>query len=227
MYNITKEIVTVRNVMDHFHWVVENQKMDHNQTKFKVYIDSGEGSLKVLASITEKHNDPEVMISSLEQPNNRLSGVNRVLLLAYVEDIEESHHNMRIILDLLKFSNVNFKICADLKVVNILLGISSHGGKFACAFCYGESLPVAGPTRTFRHLKEQYEMYIADGAKKKYMQQYYNVINECLLQVDNLDVPTSTIIAQPELHYVIGVTNWVFNLSKKVLGSNKYYKLVE
>ena len=34
-------------------------------------------------------------------------------------------------------------------------------------------------------------------------------------------------IAQPELHYVIGVTNWVFNLSKKVLGSNKYYKLVE
>ena len=125
--SITREVVTVRNVKDHFHWVVENRKMDPNETKFKVYIDSGEGSLKVLASITEKHNDPEVMISSLEQPNNRLSGVNRVLLLAYVEDIEESHHNMRIILDLLKFSNVNFKICADLKVVNILLGISSHG----------------------------------------------------------------------------------------------------
>ena len=107
--SITREVVTVRNVKDHFHWVVENRKIDPNKTKFKVYIDSGEGSLKVLASITEKHNDPEVMISSLEQPNNRLSGVNRVLLLVYVEDIKESHHNMRTKLDLLKNGNVTKK----------------------------------------------------------------------------------------------------------------------
>ena len=61
-------------------------------------------------------------------------------------------------------------------------------------------------------------MYQAAGSKEKTMQRYYNVINPCLLRVENLDAPTSSIIAQPELHYMIGVTNWVFNLTKTIIG---------
>ena len=119
--------------------------MNPDMARFKIYIDSGEGSIKVLASVMEEHHDPEVMNTVLEQPNNRLSGVNRVLLLAYVENIQESHHNVKTILELLKFGQVQLKMCGDLKIINVLLCLSGHGGKFACAFCYGESLPVAGP----------------------------------------------------------------------------------
>ena len=67
------------------------------QTKtvlIKIYIDSGEASFKVLASIVDQNSDPEIYCTAVKQKNNRLSGVNRVLVLAYVEDIMESYENV-------------------------------------------------------------------------------------------------------------------------------------
>ena len=85
------------------------------------------------------------MDTSLEQPGNMLSGVNRVLVPAYVEGIQETYLNIRKILELLNLKEVRYKVCGDLKIVNILLGLSGHGGKYACTFCYGECNLVPGP----------------------------------------------------------------------------------
>ena len=68
--------------------------MDAKSAKFKIYIDSGEGSTKILASVIDENYDPDITFTSIEQPNNRLTGVNRVLLLAYVEGIQESYTNI-------------------------------------------------------------------------------------------------------------------------------------
>ena len=57
------------------------------------------------------------------------------------------------------------------------------------------------------------------------MQQYYNVVNPCLLNISDLNDPISTAIAHPELHYLIGVVNWVFNLVKRNLGTHDYQQL--
>ena len=57
------------------------------------------------------------------------------------------------------------------------------------------------------------------------MQQYYNVVNPCLLNISDLNNPISTVIAHPELHYLIGVMNWVFNLVKRNLGTRDYQQL--
>lgn len=193
--------------------------------KFKIYIDSGEGSCKVLASVIDEHQDPEIMDNKVEQPGNRLSGVNRVLVLAYVEQIQETHTNMRKVLELLNLKDIRYTVCGDLKIVNILLGLSSHGGKYACALCYGVCDLSAGPPRTFRHLQEQYAMYEAAKFPVKKMQLYYNVVKPCLLYISNLDDHISTIIAHPELHYLIGVVNWCYKLVKDILGTKSFKQL--
>ena len=82
---ITRDVVVVKDVAEHFKWVIEKRGLQDTPVKFKIYIDSGEGSFKVLASVINEHQDPEIMDTTVEQPNNMLSGVNRVLVLAYVE----------------------------------------------------------------------------------------------------------------------------------------------
>ena len=102
----------------------------------------------------DANHDPEIMDMRVEQPGNRLTEINRVLVLAYVEQIQESYNNLKRILELLNLKDIRFKVCGDLKITNIILGLSGHKGKYACAFCYGECTLVAGSIRTFRHLRE-------------------------------------------------------------------------
>ena len=99
--SITKDVVVVKDVNKHVDWVVEQRGMERSSVKVKVYIDGGGGSCKVLATIMDENHDPEVMDTKVEQPGNRLTGVNRVLVLAYVEGLQETHKNMKTILELL------------------------------------------------------------------------------------------------------------------------------
>ena len=98
---ITKDVIIVKDVVEHFDWVVEKRGMERSSVSVKIYIDSGEESYKVLATVMDANHDPEIMDMRVEQPGNRLTGVNRVLVLAYVEQIQESHNNLRRILELL------------------------------------------------------------------------------------------------------------------------------
>ena len=55
-------------------------------------------------------------------------------------------------------------------------------------------------------------MFKKAGCLQKKMQLYYTVVNTYLINVSDLDAPISSIIAHPELHYLIGIVNWIFNL---------------
>ena len=169
---ITKDAVIVKDVLEHLDWVVEKRGMERSSVSVKIYIDSGEGSCKVLATVMDANHDPDIMDMRVEQPGNRLTGVNRVLVLAYVEQIQESHNNLRRIPELLNLKDIRFKVCGDLKIINIILGLSGHGGKYACAFCHGECTQVARPIQTFCHLWEQLSMFQKAGCPQKKMQLY-------------------------------------------------------
>ena len=192
----------------------------------RISIDGGGGSLKVLASIFDKNEDSEVIFTQREQPGSRLTGVNRVILLAYVEDLQETWHNLRIVLELLQLDGLSYRLAADMKLINILLGISSHSGKYACFICYGESNLVAGPSCTYRHLKEMYAAYEAAGFPEKLMSQFYNVIRPCLINPDDLNIPIGDVIPPPQLHLHIGIVNWAWDLVKKMLGENQHNVLL-
>ena len=55
---ITRDVVVVKDVAEHFKWVIEKRGLQDTPVKFKIYIDSGEGNFKVVASMIIEHQDP-------------------------------------------------------------------------------------------------------------------------------------------------------------------------
>ena len=66
--------------------------------------------------------------------------------------MEENHKNLRVVIELLQIHKLSFVVAADLKLLNVLLGLSGLGGKFACYICEGEMGLEAGTLQTFRFL---------------------------------------------------------------------------
>ena len=67
------------------------------------------------------------------------SGVQRCQILGITEDVPESNHNLRLILEKLNLQDVQFNVAFDLKCANAVFGLSSHAGKRACLWCEGLS----------------------------------------------------------------------------------------
>ena len=68
----------------------------------------------------------------------------------------------------------NISLVMDLCLLNAIVGISSHGGKYACTFCDGTNVLDSGILCTFSHLKEKYKAYQAAGANPAKMSHYSN-----------------------------------------------------
>lgn len=59
--------------------------------------------------------------------------------IAYSTVLKETYENMKSILDLIKYKDFNWKICADLKVIAILLGLQGGFTKYCCFLCMWDS----------------------------------------------------------------------------------------
>ena len=60
------------------------------------------------------------------------------IYIAAVKDIPESHGNLETIFQKTGLINeLKYYVAADMKLLNILLGLSAHGGKFSCLYCSG------------------------------------------------------------------------------------------
>ena len=143
--------------------------------------------------------------------------------MALAEDMQELYHNIRIVVDKLQLNNIDCCFATDLKLINVLLGISSHSGKHACAYCDGEMSLVAGVLRTFGNLEEWYNKFMEDRSKQESMKDYANVIHKSLLKGDKETTILST-IPLPELHLLMGVVNWALELLYKVVDKDELQK---
>ena len=68
---------------------------------------------------------------------DKLTGVKKVIVLAYVPDIQESHYNLGVLYNATKLNDVKCYLSCDLKVLNLMVGLSAHGGTHACLYCNG------------------------------------------------------------------------------------------
>ena len=82
-------------------------------------IDGGDKSLKLILNVFDKHQDPEITFPRLERKGNLCSGVNRSIVLAYCEDLEENYENVHRIIEMLWFDELDFIITADFKLLNV------------------------------------------------------------------------------------------------------------
>ena len=112
--------------------------------------------------------------------------------------MQENHHNLRIICELLDLHKLNFVVASDLKLLNVLVGLSGHGGKYACVYCEGEKKLDSGTLRTFGSIIEHNQDYVSAGCPTARMQQYKNISEDQLVLA---------MIPPPELHLLMGSTN--------------------
>ena len=154
-----------------------------------------------------------------EKKGQKNTGVNRTLILAHGEGWSENHSNLRTIVQLLNLEEVEFALAADLKLLNIFLGLSSHSGKHACLYCEGTMGLEAGVPRTFSRIITQHADYEAGGAIKADMAKFANCVRPCLMTVPDPTVSVLSVIPIPELHVMMGCTNHQFNLLKKLMAA--------
>ena len=102
-------------------------------------------------------------------------------------------------------------------MVNVLCGISSHGGKFACPYCEGMSDLTCGEMRTLGSLKSRFQEFVQNGSNKKKMMDVKNVINPPLMEGDDNDLILYK-IPPPELHLMMGGANKIWDLMSKMWG---------
>ncbi|XP_047144047.1 uncharacterized protein LOC124817711 [Hydra vulgaris] len=149
----------------------------------------------------------EVNYESKETKN---TGVNKVIILAFAKNVCESHTNLQILIEKTKLNNLKFYLAADLKLCNIVLGLSGHGGKYSCLFCDGDKTNL-GELRTFNMLKNTYKNFAESGFKKSSMQLYKNVIHPCLL-VESGEMYVLDVIPPPELHLMMKIITEISNV---------------
>jgi hypothetical protein len=145
--------------------VIEARGLCRDSVMCRAVIDGGQGSLKVCLSVFDSDQDPEISFSMQEGPGEKLTGVNRLLILAEVEGGLERHQNVRLLLDHLQLERLPGNVMiGDLCITNCYCGISKHGGKFACYVCEGESTLKSGVLRTFGSLDRWNLLYVAAGS---------------------------------------------------------------
>ena len=123
-------------------------------------------------------------------------------MLAYAEGIQENYHNFTIIYQILKLNKLKHVVAADLKLLNILMGLSGHGGKYACIYCEGEIGLEAGRLLTFGSIIQHNQNYVAAGCPINKMQIYKNCVNLPMLNVDE-NCFVGEELPSPELHLTV------------------------
>ena len=125
---------------------------------------------------------------------------------------------------------LNIKVMMDLCLLNAILGISSHGGKFSCSFCDGQSTLQSFNLCTFGHLHENYQKFLAAGAKPAVIKQFFNVIQPCLT-IAGPEKLVMEVHPLPELHILLGVVNHLvklcINVDNNTLGLLKRHNIFQ
>ena len=166
-----------------------------------------------------------------EKKGQKNTGVNRTLILAHGEGWTENHRNLATIVKLLNLEEIEFCLSADLKLLNLFTGLSSHSGTHACLYCEGVMDLKAGAPRSFSSLITRHADFVTAGAILKDAPKFANCVRPCLLTVPDPRVSVLSVIPIPELHVrfflkpryitpfqvMMGTTNNQFNNLKMLM----------
>lgn len=99
--------------------VMEILNIEFDPSHWRLFIDSSKTSLKAVLL----HNGN--VIPSIP--------------LAHAANMKETYDNMKLLLEKIKYSEYSFKLCGDLKVIALLLGLQLGYTKFCCFLCEWDS----------------------------------------------------------------------------------------
>lgn len=228
---IVKELVFCKDIPGFIDFIKESRGIKDEGASVKFGIDGGQNFFKVTVNVIV----PPKKKTKTNKIKSRYKdgGVKKLEIIAIVEGVIENYENVKAILNLVKLQKIDFVIATDLKLCNILLGLSAHGCKHRCPYCtvaYGDfnkknrkksesDLRTLGDIRKWaRELHEYCQNMYPDNPEeglKLHAKDFYNCIHEPLF-----DLPDETLIMDilplPELHLMLGCVNGLLTeLNKK------------
>ena len=170
---VDRNLVFVKDSSDFVMNIISERALNPYNTIERVSIDGGGGSLKICVNIFDadelKVNSNNIKNRSKRRGSDEFigSGVQRIHFIAIAEDVPETYQNIKQILDIIQLDSLGFHIAWDLKLANMIMGLSGHGGIHACLYCESEKSINAGTLRTFGSLDIHLSEFQAAGEKKK------------------------------------------------------------
>ena len=190
----------------------------------KIGLDGGGDMFKVTLSL---HNIGELQVSSKRHtykdgiaPKHREDGsVKKLFIIALVPNIPENYRNLLFIwtkLDLIKIVKnlgMSVSIAADLKIVNILLGLMSHSSMHPCSWCESSKseLNEHGKLRSLGLIRDKFWRWTESSTGKKGAKDFGNVTHLPLFNCLSDETLVLDIIPPPELHLLIGPFTTIYN----------------
>ena len=197
----------------------------------KVGMDGGGGFMKICLNLIRVQNE----LSSPAKSKTRQTyqdglctnkfkdnGVRKLIILAIVQGVQETHYNMKVLFDLLGITKISFSACSDMKMANIVCGIGTCASKYPCYICkqpklsfqeeiFGDSQKY--PLRTLGDVRKHAKAYQAKceaneaaGKAKPSAMDWYSCSSQPLLDGDDSELLID-LMAPMELHLMLGIVN--------------------
>ena len=167
---VERNLVFVKDSSDFVKNIVSERALNPYNIIVRVSINGGGGSLKICVNIF----DADELKVNIKNRSKRWgsaeyigSRVQRLQFIAIAEDVPETYQNIKQILDIIQLDSLGFHIAWDLKLVNMIMGLSGHGGIHACLYSESEKSVNTGTLRTFGSLNIHLSEFQAAGEKKE------------------------------------------------------------
>ena len=204
-------------------FILLERRLFEDDLECKVGVNGGGGFLKICLNIFS-HGEFKDKISKRKKysdgvaPKDILNtSVNKLLILAIVPELPEKYENVSQLFSLLKLDeigleHIKIRYAADLKMINLLLGLMSHSSSHPCSWCTinKSNLNDIGVPRTFGNLKSTFQIWIDAGGDMVNAKIYGNVIHPSVLSTKS-DSLVIDLVPPPELHLLLGAVNTMYS----------------
>lgn len=157
----------------------------HNPTEWRLFIDSSSSALKAVL-LHNGNKEPTVPI-------------------AYSTTMKEDYKAMKTLIEKIQYHKYKWQVCADFKVVGILMGLQAGNTKFPCHLCLWDSrkrkehyTKTSWPARP----KQPTQQQATEPTTSDTLEMGHNVLKK------NLVDPTAIIF--PPLHIMLGLMTQFF-----------------
>ena len=114
-----RPMVVVQNTKEFIEYILETRGLNASSVLCRLGIDGGQGFFKLCLNIIDTSN-------STSSGKFLDSGIKHLFILCIVPDLSELYVNIKICIQELELTEIDFALTTDLKVANILAGLQSH-----------------------------------------------------------------------------------------------------
>jgi hypothetical protein len=222
---VMTDIIYTNSVQDTLELVANERGFDMENIECSISLDDGKGSLKVILNCHDPTEEPM-------KNKKKDTGAHRSIVLAYAANTPEKYENIAVLLSKINLEDFvkEFNVIADLKMLNILAGITTGASRYPCVWgtCRKENGTwIKGNNRTFSSLlhyqgrwKEETE-----GDRKK-LKEFYNSEYEPLIEpVTGGDTEVLDVMIILGLHVLrLGPFNKLYDLLVKYVELKEFEK---